>query len=97
MNNYPKTALVVNCGSSSVKFAILDPKDGHVFLNGLAEALGLEDARISWKFNGGDKTEQSLGAGADHKKALEYLVKNVLANFEIHCFLSVYLNSQLNF
>ena len=79
MNNYPKTALVVNCGSSSVKFAILDPKDGHVFLNGLAEALGLEDARISWKFNGGDKTEQSLGAGADHKKALEYLVKNVLA------------------
>jgi len=79
MNNYPKTALVVNCGSSSVKFAILDPKDGHVFLNGLAEALGLEDARISCKFNGGDKTEQSLGAGADHKKALEYLVKNVLA------------------
>ncbi len=79
MNNYPKTALVVNCGSSSVKFAILDPKDGHVFLSGLAEALGLEDARISWKFNGGDKTEQSLGAGADHKKALEYLVKNVLA------------------
>ncbi len=79
MNNYPKTALVVNCGSSSVKFAILDPKDGHVFLNGIAEALGLEDARISWKFNGGDKTEQSLGAGADHKKALEYLVKNVLA------------------
>ena len=79
MNNYPKTALVVNCGSSSVKFAILDPKDGHVFLNGIAEALGLDDARISWKFNGGDKTEQSLGAGADHKKALEYLVKNVLA------------------
>lgn len=79
MNNYPKTALVVNCGSSSVKFAILDPKDGHVFLSGLAEALALEDARISWKFNGGDKTEQSLGAGADHKKALEYLVKNVLA------------------
>ncbi|WP_031492723.1 acetate kinase [Succinivibrio dextrinosolvens] len=79
MNNYPKTALVVNCGSSSVKFAILDPKDGHVFLSGIAEALGLDDARISWKFNGGDKTEQSLGAGADHKKALEYLVKNVLA------------------
>ena len=79
MNNYPKTALVVICGSSSVKFAILDPKDGHVFLNGLAVALGLEVARISWKFNGGDKTEQSLGAGADHKKALEYLVKNVLA------------------
>ena len=41
MSTYPKTALVINCGSSSVKFAILDPKDGHVFLNGIAEALGL--------------------------------------------------------
>ena len=82
MSTYPKTALVINCGSSSVKFAILDPKDGHVFLNGIAEALGLADARISWKFNGGEKTETQLGAGADHSKALEFLVKNVLAKDE---------------
>lgn len=78
MNTYPKTALVINCGSSSVKFAILNPKDGYIFLNGIAEALGLPEARISWKFNGGEKTETMLGAGADHKKALEFLVKNVL-------------------
>ncbi|MGN0915338.1 MAG: acetate kinase [Succinivibrio sp.] len=80
MSNYPKTSLVINCGSSSVKFAILDPQDGHVFLNGIAEALGLEDARISWKHAGGEKTEKMLGAGADHGKALEFLVKNVLAD-----------------
>lgn len=79
MNTYPKTALVINCGSSSVKFAILDPKDGHIFLNGIAEALGLDDARISWKFNGGEKTETLLGAGSGHTQALEFLVKNVLA------------------
>ena len=78
MNTYPKTALVINCGSSSVKFAILNPEDGYIFLNGIAEALGLPEARISWKFNGGEKTETMLGAGADHKKALEFLVKNVL-------------------
>lgn len=78
MNTYPKTALVINCGSSSVKFAILNPEDGYIFLNGIAEALGLPEARISWKFNGGEKTETILGAGADHKKALEFLVKNVL-------------------
>ena len=78
MNTYPKTALVINCGSSSVKFAILNPEDGYFFLNGIAEALGLPEARISWKFNGGEKTETMLGAGADHKKALEFLVKNVL-------------------
>lgn len=78
MNTYPKTALVINCGSSSVKFAILNPEDGYIFLNGIAEALGLPEARISWKFNGGEKTETMFGAGADHKKALEFLVKNVL-------------------
>ena len=78
MNTYPKTALVIDCGSSSVKFAILNPEDGYIFLNGIAEALGLPEARISWKFNGGEKTETMLGAGADHKKALEFLVKNVL-------------------
>ena len=78
MNTYPKTALVINCGSSSVKFAILNPEDGYIFLNGIAEALGLPEARISWKFNGGEKTETMLGAGADHKKALEFLVKNGL-------------------
>ena len=78
MNTYPKTALVINCGSSSVKFAILNPEDGYIFLNGIAEALGLPEARISWKFNGGEKTDTMLGAGADHKKALEFLVKNVL-------------------
>lgn len=78
MNTYPKTALVINCGSSSVKFAILNPEDGYIFLNSIAEALGLPEARISWKFNGGEKTETMLGAGADHKKALEFLVKNVL-------------------
>lgn len=78
MNTYPKTALVINCGSSSVKFAILNPEDGYIFLNGIAEALGLPEARISWKFNGGEKTGTMLGAGADHKKALEFLVKNVL-------------------
>ena len=78
MNTYPKTALVINCGSSSVKFATLNPEDGYIFLNGIAEALGLPEARISWKFNGGEKTETMLGAGADHKKALEFLVRNVL-------------------
>ena len=79
MANYGKTALVINCGSSSVKFAILNPEDGHVFLNGLAEALGLPSAEISWKFAGGEKQKATI-AGADHAKALEYLVKNILSS-----------------
>lgn len=72
-----KTALVINCGSTSVKFAIIDPKDGHVFVSGLAEALGLPEAVISWRFGDGDKEKAPIPK-ADHSEALDYLVKNIL-------------------
>ncbi len=72
------SALVVNCGSTSVKFAILDPKDGHVYLSGLAEALGLPEAQISWRFDGQEKQKAAI-AGYDHEQSLTYLVKNILA------------------
>lgn len=77
-NTYPKTALVINCGSTSVKFAIMDPSDGHVFLSGLADALGQPEAELSWKYDGGDKEKAAI-ANADHAAALEYLVTNVLS------------------
>ena len=75
-----KTVLVINCGSSSVKFAIVNPNNGHVYLNGIAEALTLPDARIDWRFEGEEKHEASLGAGADHNVAIEFLNNNVLAS-----------------
>lgn len=78
MAKYEPTALVINCGSSSVKFAVLDPKDGHVFLSGIGEALNLPEAEISWKFGDGQKQKASLDGG-DHAKALDFLVKNILS------------------
>ncbi len=75
-----KTVLVINCGSSSVKFAIVNPNDGHVYLNGIAEALNLPQARIEWRFEGQEKQETSLGAGADHNVAIAYLNDNILAS-----------------
>ncbi len=77
--NTDKTVLVVNCGSSSVKFAIVNPVDGRVFVSGIAEALTLDDARISWAFDGEAKTEQMLGSGADHARAIDFVVDTILA------------------
>ena len=79
MANYGKTALVINCGSSSVKFAILNPEDGHIFLNGLAEALNLPSAKISWRFEGQENKQSADIANADHSKALDYLVNEILS------------------
>lgn len=69
--------LILNSGSSSIKFAIMNPENGEVFLSGLAEALGLPEARIKWKLDG-NKGEQDLGAGAGHAQALNFVVENLL-------------------
>ncbi len=72
------TVLVVNCGSSSLKFAIVDPASGEQYLTGLAEALGLPEANISWRFGDAEKQKDSLASGADHTAALTYLEEHIL-------------------
>lgn len=74
-----KLVLVLNCGSSSLKFAILDPVSGEEKLSGLAEAFFLPDARLKWKLNG-EKGNADLGAGAAHSEALDFIVNKILTD-----------------
>ncbi|MEC5318221.1 acetate kinase [Brenneria populi subsp. brevivirga] len=73
-----KLVLVLNCGSSSLKFAIIDAINGEEYLSGLAECFHLPEARIKWKIDGG-KQESALGAGAAHSEALNFIVNTILA------------------
>lgn len=73
-----KLVLVLNCGSSSLKFAIIDPASGKEYLSGLAECFHLPEARIKWKLEG-SKQESALGAGAAHSEALNFIVNTILA------------------
>ncbi|WP_407332497.1 acetate kinase [Enterovibrio sp. 27052020O] len=73
-----KLVLVLNCGSSSLKFAIIDAQTGDEHLSGLAECLHLPEARIKWKLDG--KHEAQLGDGAAHKEALSFIVETILAS-----------------
>jgi len=73
-----KLILVLNCGSSSLKFAIIDMSTGEEKLSGLAECLHLDDARMKWKLEGA-KGSADLGIGAAHKEALNYIVNEILA------------------
>ncbi|CZF84671.1 acetate kinase [Grimontia marina] len=73
-----KLVLVLNCGSSSLKFAIIDAQSGDEHLSGLAECLHLPEARIKWKLDG--KHEAQLGEGAAHKEALSFIVETILAS-----------------
>ncbi|HEY0209829.1 acetate kinase [Acerihabitans sp.] len=73
-----KLVLVLNCGSSSLKFAIIDAANGEEHLSGLAECFNLPEARIKWKIDGG-KHEAELGNGAAHSEALSFIVNTILA------------------
>ncbi len=73
-----KLVLVLNCGSSSLKFAVVDAQSGEQHLSGLAECLPLPEARIKWKLDG--KHEAQLGEGAAHDEALSFIVETILAS-----------------
>ncbi|CAM4371168.1 acetate/propionate family kinase [Vibrio agarivorans] len=66
--------LVINSGSSSLKFAVIDAATGDDVLTGLGECFGLPESRMSWKFNG-EKTEIAIeGDDSHHKIAIGKLV-----------------------
>ncbi len=63
-----KFVLVLNSGSSSLKFAVIDSVSGDAVLSGLGECFGLEDARMSWKYQG-EKTEIAITDDGNHHQA----------------------------
>lgn len=57
--------LVLNCGSSSAKFAVIDADDGREQVSGLAQRLGTPHATLDWKIDGGRTSRPLPGAGHD--------------------------------
>jgi acetate kinase len=68
--------LVLNCGSSSLKFAIIDINSGAETMSGLAERLAEQSPLIKYKFNG-TKHNIDLHTGDAHQVAIEKLVELV--------------------
>ncbi|ENV28736.1 acetate kinase [Acinetobacter baumannii NIPH 60] len=77
--NVATSVLVINCGSSSIKYALVsERREDRIY--GLAENLGAADARIKGITVGGEPLELSIPY-ADHAKALETLLAR-LANYK---------------
>ncbi len=70
-----KTILVINSGSSSIKFSLLDQETHDVIVSGLAEELNSPIARISFKQNG-EKFEETLNGG-DHEVAMKTILEEL--------------------
>lgn len=71
-----KLILVLNCGSSSLKGAVLNNENGEVLLSCLGEKLGLPDAYITFKVNG-EKEKVELKEQPDHTGAVGALLQEL--------------------
>lgn len=67
-----RNILVINCGSSSIKFALVDPDQAQFALSGLAERLGSTEAQLRWQL--GDSKQHLALPAADHRAALAQLL-----------------------
>lgn len=63
--------LVINCGSSSIKFSLVAPEAGEHRLSGQVERIGSESGGLKWK--GETRGERELGR-VDHREAMKAIV-----------------------
>ena len=65
--------LVINCGSSSLKYQLIDMQNEEVLTKGLVERIGIEGSILTQKTPGREKyiIEQPM---ADHRAAIEFVL-----------------------
>ena len=68
--------LVLNCGSSSVKYKLIDTDNASTMAEGGVEKIGLPDGFLKYKLADGSKVVTELGL-IDHKQAVEAILKNL--------------------
>ncbi len=77
---YEMKILVINCGSSSLKFQLIDSDTEAVICKGLCERIGIDGSQIVYTPAGKDKITK-VEPMPDHNKAIE-LVIEALTNAE---------------
>lgn len=75
--------LVLNCGSSSVKYKLIDTTTDATLAEGGIEKIGLEDGFLKFKTADGSKQIKEIGM-MDHKKAVESIL-NILTDETYGC------------
>ena len=64
--------LVINCGSSSLKFQLINAETEKVLAKGLCERIGI-DGRLTYQPAGGEKEKSDL-AMPTHTEAIQFVI-----------------------
>ncbi len=75
--------LVLNCGSSSVKYKLIDTTDNQTLAEGGVEKIGLEDGFLKFKRQDGSKDIVELGS-TNHNGAVQAIL-NILTDSKEGC------------
>lgn len=70
--------LVINCGSSSLKFQLIDAETEQWIAKGLCERIGIDGSRLVYQPAGADKAE-TITPMPDHTKAIELVLSALTA------------------
>ena len=68
--------LVINCGSSSLKYQLINSDSGEVYAKGLCERIGIEGSAIEYKKGDGEKTITKIEM-KDHNDAVDQVIKKL--------------------
>ncbi|MDE5816282.1 MAG: acetate/propionate family kinase, partial [Helicobacter sp.] len=66
--------LVINCGSSSLKFQLVNVENEEVLASGICDRIGLEGSVLRYKNNKGAKEERK-NPMPDHSQAIRYVLE----------------------
>ncbi|CAL4320260.1 acetate kinase [Buchnera aphidicola] len=75
---HKKLVLIINSGSSSLKFLLINSKNYKKFLTGIVECLYLKNTNISWNTKNISIKNFYLKSYTTHQEALEFIVNDVL-------------------
>ena len=68
--------LVINCGSSSLKYQFINSDTEEVMAKGLCERIGIDHSQITYQPKGGDKNITEVDM-PDHTKAVELVISKL--------------------
>ncbi len=68
--------LVINCGSSSLKYQLINTEDGTVYAKGLCERIGIDGSALEYKKGDSEKTVEKIPM-KDHTDAVNAVIKKL--------------------
>nr|WP_241635962.1 acetate kinase [Fusobacterium gastrosuis] len=69
--------LVINCGSSSLKYQLVNPESGEVFAKGLCERIGIDGSKLEYEVVAKDFEKKLEVPMPTHKEALELVISHL--------------------